>query len=147
MLATLRTYQDRVLAIAGEAEVLLREGGIAAAPRIVQLRVDQGVAMAAYQLFVHREIFAPLIRDGAPAEVEAAKQLKVACILFSNHFCHYAQDWSRRDPAAEWASYQPAALALIGELRGHVSQVREMFTAQLGRWEPRPVEELLAAGY
>ena len=60
MLATLNSYHDRVEALAAEAERLLRREGVAALPRIGKLRTDQGVAMAAYQLFVHRELFEPL---------------------------------------------------------------------------------------
>ena len=137
MLATLRTYQDRVLALAGEAERLLRDEGRDAAPRISRLRIEQGVVMAAYQLFVHREMFAPMVQGGDPAAVEAAKQLKVSCIAFSNAFAHHTQEWSRRDAAAEWGSYQPAALAMIAEVRGHVRQVRDLLGPALSRWQAR----------
>ena len=148
MLARLRTYQDRVLALAGEAERLLRGDGPAAAQRLAQLRVEQGVAIAAYQLFVHREIFAPMIREGTPDEVEAAKQLKVACIAFSNQFCHHVQEWTRRDPAREWASYRPAALAMVAELQGHIAQVRSAFLPASERWEMHlSAAGAVAAGY
>ncbi len=140
MLTTLRTYHDRVEAIAAEAERLIREQGQAALPRIVKLRVDQGVAMASYQLFVHREVFEPFTRHGTPAQADAAKRLKVELVLFSGSFCHYLQHWSRRDVAAEWGAYRAAALEMIAAIRAHIARVQVELAPGL-----QPLEQLSAA--
>ena len=125
MLATLRIYHDRVQALADEAEGLLRREGMAALPRMGKLRVDQGVAMASYQLFVHRQVFEPLTRNGTPAQAEAAKRLKVECVIFSGTFCRYVQDWSKRDTATHWHEYLPAALGMVAAIRSHIARVRD----------------------
>ena len=124
MLATLRLYHDRVDALAREAETLLREGSKAGLPRVAKLRVDQGLAMAAYQLFVHRELFEPLIRTGSPPQIEGAKALKVECVVLSGTFCRHAQYWSKRDPGDEWDDYRAAALSMIAAIRGHIARVQ-----------------------
>ena len=126
MLRTLSGYQDRMLEVTGRARTNLMERGPEAAADLDRARMEMAQLMASYQLFVHRQIFEPLIATGELDEVSAAKALKVECIALAEEFRDYTKYWASQDVAARWTDYKPIALAMIARVRSHAGNVRRL---------------------
>ena len=59
--------------------------------------------------------------------------MKRACTDLGDAFRGYVQQWSAADVNAQWATYQPAALAMIARIREHVAREREEVGALLAK--------------
>lgn len=138
MLRTLDDYFDRMLAINADAERHVL-GGAENAATLARLRREQAQTMTSYQLYVHRELFEPLIAGGVPADVARARALKVECISLSEDFRAYSRRWTEQNPADHWAIYRAGALEMTARVREHVANVRAQAPDfSIGRSPTRP---------
>lgn len=124
MLTLFSQHQAQVLTIMDQAEPILRTGGPADAPTLGRLRWELLRALGAYELFKHCELFDRAIAAGSPADAALARQMKADCLAMKDQFRAYVARWSRCSVAAEWQTYQPAALAMGRRLRDHLGRER-----------------------
>lgn len=90
-------------------------------------------ALTAYQLFKHREIFDPALAQATPATAHRLVRMKRACLDLGDAFRGHVQRWSGSDVKAQWATYQPSALAIITRIRAHIAREREEISALLAK--------------
>jgi hypothetical protein len=136
MLATLGNYQDQMWAIAVDSEARLAQPIPQDPGEIARLRLEMARVMTAYQLFVHREVFEPLIRTGSPAEANQARAMKSECILIAEEFRAFVHLWTAADIGARWRDYRAAALDFSRRIRAHIEHVRTMAPACLAGRRP-----------
>ncbi|MBV9842757.1 MAG: hypothetical protein JOY99_14685 [Sphingomonadaceae bacterium] len=122
MIEQLIDFHGRMFAVTEQVEPYLR--GEAADPlQVGAARLRQARLITAHQLFVHREVFEPIIACGSLAQVGHAKALKVECIALAESFRLYARRWALEDVEAHWSEYQPTALSFIDRIRGQITNI------------------------
>lgn len=125
MRAALATYHEQMTAAVERGEALLKAGppGVNVA-ELSPIRLQMAQIITSYQLFVHREVFEPLIRSGNAGWAEKARALKTDCILLAEDFRAFVRVWATKDAVAHWDEYRPAAAAILGRIRAHIAAVR-----------------------
>ena len=123
MLTTIEQFRDRLSAISNRASrhlVAPTPEGIAELDRC---RSEMARILSIYNLFVHREIFEPLLLAGSPIEAAAAKEMKVECICLVEEFRRFSGEWRLANVAAAWAEFQPTALNFRMRIQRHLDRV------------------------
>jgi hypothetical protein len=120
----LEHYLDRILSITDTVEKHLPtlppdDTAIIDAGRLTMARL-----LTAYQLFIHRELFEPLLESGNRADVSCARELKAECIGLADSFRIHARKWALQKPLDRWDEYQPASLCMLKRVRQHAFRVR-----------------------
>jgi hypothetical protein len=138
MLNTLDQFLDRITALTTRAEDHLSSTMPTAIAELARIRAEQARIITAYQLFVHREVFEPLIRSGSATEIARAKELKTECIILSEEFRSFARCWAIDDVERDWCAYRTAALDLAKRIRQHAAKVRATAPAFLSGRHPSP---------
>jgi hypothetical protein len=128
-LSKLADYHARIAAAADRTEQIVRAGGDDAPARLNSSRMMMAQVMGSYQLFLHREIFEPVISSGTSAEIGYVKNLKVECVIFADELHSYMKSWNPADVLACWPSYRAAALAVLGRVRIHMRRVEREVAA------------------
>lgn len=131
LLDRLRQHQDSILGLLRGAEPLLTDPGLRDVAALARMRWALMRALTAYSLFKHHKIFDPAIARQALGDLPRADRMKQACVAMGSDFRDYVGKWSGTDVAGEWASYQPAALAMIARLRQHLARERHEIDALL----------------
>jgi hypothetical protein len=148
MLATLGRYQDQMWTITQETETLLNRIEPQDASELTRLRLELARVMTAYQLFVHREVFEPLIRTGTPAEAGHARAMKIECIMIAEEFRAFAQLWAQVDIGPRWKDYRVAGLDFARRIRAHIEHVRAAAPSYLEGRRPAglmpPVDRIIS---
>lgn len=121
----LQVHQDAILAIIGETEPLLRDSDHRDVATLARTRWTLMRLLTAYAIFKHGQIFDPIISRKLTGQVSRAERLKRACMAVGDEFRGHVTKWSGQDVKAEWAQYQPAALAIIARLRSHLTIERQ----------------------
>ena len=94
---------------------------------------DSVLVLASYQLFVHREVFAPML-EGADARTRArVNELKVECIALTEDLRFNARDFMVpvQDVPLDWDVVTPKVAWFNGRVREHIAHVREMMAPDL----------------
>ena len=136
LLSRLHGHQAEILDILGRAETMLdATRDVAGLSRIrwVLVRV-----MGRYQIFKHHQVLDPLIARGSPLEAQRAIRMKEACLALGEAFHEHVRKWSASDVEAQWPAFQPAARAMMGRIRAHITRERAEMDALLAR-QPGPV--------
>jgi len=132
----LQEYLDKMLAITLRIEPHLIGPAPAGTAELAQARAEQARTITAYQLYVHREIFEPMIRNGSPVQIGRARAMKVECIMLAEDFRAFARLWNVDNALDQWPVYQSAALALRDRIRAHVDHVKK----EGAFWSVAPVQ-------
>lgn len=136
MLQTLVAYQDRMLELTRRVEGNLSTGGPQAICDLERDRSAMAMLMASYQLFVHREVFEPMLASGVAADVAQARSMKIECIALAADFIAYAKHWSAQDIQSQWSLYVPQARCMVRRIRDHARGVRRVAPPLLGGRSP-----------
>lgn len=131
MLDTLREFLDRMTTIASRAEEHLASISPVCVADLGKARAEQARIITSYQLFVHREVFEPLMKAGTPAEVARVKQLKTECIMLAEDFRAYTRAWTIDAVAKDWPTYRISALEFVARIKQHAANVKETAPAYL----------------
>ena len=122
----LRDYHDRMGALVRQIETRLREGPCAA-DALTRMRGEMARLLTAYQLHVHRELYAPLLAGSPPLlDPRRIRAIKAECIAIGEEFRAYRDHWAKRDVAADWLDYQPAAQGFMARIRRHIEDVERI---------------------
>jgi hypothetical protein len=128
---TLRDFLDQMWAITVASERDLRETGPQSAPELGARRLRMAHLLTSYQLFVHREVFEPMIRSESEVDRKRACEMKVECIVLAEEFRAFARLWATADLVKRWADYQPAGLEFLDRIRAHIARVMRHTPPQL----------------
>ncbi|MGY2734707.1 hypothetical protein [Sphingomonas sp. UYP23] len=104
-----RQVRDRMLGIISHSAPHIAVQSTEGIVELERCRGEMSRVLSIYSLFVHREIFEPLLLNGTASEVTAAKEIKLECICLVEEFCAFNSRWQFADLAFEWKNYQPAA--------------------------------------
>jgi len=120
----LEQYLERIIAITVAAEL-----GISLDPpediaRLEYQRMRMARTLTAYQLFINRELFQPLLASSDSADVACGRELRDECTALADAMRAHTRKWSGVRPAEMWDEYRPAALAMIQRIRAHTLRVR-----------------------
>lgn len=136
MLDTLGEFLDRMTAISVSGDEYLASPTPAGLDDLSRTRAEQARIITAYQLFVHREVFEPLIASGSPEQVRRAKELKIECIMLAEEFRAFARCWAPDGVSGQWDAYRAAALDFSARIRTHARNIRMSAPAYLGGRQP-----------
>lgn len=120
----LARHHDRLLEIVSTARPLITEAvEDADLEGLRHLRGELVAALAAYQRFVHEEIYVTAQHAGGPPEALGdALTLKIDCIQLQSDYEDFGLRWTRCDVLENWPEYRLSAHRMIRQLEEHVAQ-------------------------
>lgn len=124
MFRQLQAHQDRISAIVASKEAILHAPGAPDTAALARLRWELVRALSAYRLFKHTQLFDRLATRGSPAQAALAAEMKAACAVMEEDLRAYVRQWSGVAVTDAWASYRPAALAMMRRLGDHLARER-----------------------
>jgi len=136
MLNTLDEFLNRMTAITAQSEEHLASITPVGIAELTKARSEQSRIITSYQLFVHREVFEPMIASSDVADKQRVRMLKAECIVLAEDFRAFARSWTAEDVAGNWTSYRAAALDFVSRIRRHAANVRATAPTFLGDKRP-----------
>lgn len=130
---TLEEYHAKIEQMMAEGDALMAARDPATIDLVQRRIADSALVIASYQLFVHREVFAPML-DGADAATRArVNELKVECIALTEDLRFNVRDFVGRMESAplDWDVVAPKVTWFNSRVRGHIAQVRAMLSPGL----------------
>lgn len=145
MSQTLEEYHARIEAMmaAGETVMAARDP---APEAMVKRRIGEAaLLMASYQLFVHREVFLPLL-DRADAGGRARiAEVKVECIALMEDLRFNMRDFLAKEGPVDWAQTTSTVKWFNDRTRRHIAAVRALMDSSSGAFTRRAGSVGLAA--
>jgi hypothetical protein len=120
----LASYQHKIVDIMDRAEALLRGATRPSAMAMGTTRWALARALTEYQVYMHSRIFDPIIAAERGPRAELARRLRDDCMALGAAYRAYVSTWSVAGILDNWDAYQPAALAIIAQIRRHLDQER-----------------------
>jgi hypothetical protein len=120
----LEQYLERIIAITVAAEMVIPVDPPEDTSHLEYQRMRMARTLTAYQLFVNRELFQPLLASSDSTDVECGRTLRAECATLADAMRAHTRKWAVQPPAGKWDEYRPAALAMIGRIRAHTLRVR-----------------------
>jgi len=130
---TLEDYHVKIEQMMAEGDALAAARDPATVELVKRRIADSVLAIASYQMFVHREVFAPML-EGADARTRArVTELKVECIALTEDLRFNVRDFMARvqDGPLDWDAVTPKVAWFNGRVRAHIAHVREMMAPEL----------------
>lgn len=125
----LARHHSRLLEIMGTARPLITSSAERAdLVALRHLRREMVEALAAYQRFVHEEIFEPARTSGSRAARADAQELKIGCIDIQVAYDAFGIRWSRRNALESWSEYRLSSIRMMKRVRDHIRQVQSFET-------------------
>lgn len=91
------------------------------------LRREMVEALAAYQRFVHEEIYEPAQQGIGSAEARRdAQALKIGCIQLQRDYDDFCLRWARRHVLENWPEYRLSANLMMKQVNDHILHVCEL---------------------
>ena len=130
---TLEDYHVKIEQMMAEGDALAAARDPATVELVKRRIADSVLVLASYQLFVHREVFAPML-EGADARTRTrVNELKVECIALTEDLRFNARDFMVpvQDVPLDWDVVTPKVAWFNGRVREHIAHVREMMAPDL----------------
>lgn len=130
---TLEEYHAKIERMMADGDAWMARRDPATAGLVKARIADSALVIAAYQLFVHREVFAPML-NGADAGTRARiNELKVECIALTEDLRFNVRDFMARvdDAPLDWDAVAAGVAWFNGRVRTHIAQVRQMMAPDL----------------
>jgi hypothetical protein len=130
---TLEEYHAKIERMMADGDALVAVRDPEAKEAVKRRIADSVLAIAAYQMFVHREVFAPMLA-GADAGTRARiNELKVECIALTEDLRFNVRDFTARvdDAPLDWDAVAGGVAWFNGRVRAHIAQVRQMMAPDL----------------
>ena len=133
MSRTLEYYHDRIEAQIEAGQLYLSARTIGSEDIIKRRIADAGLLIASYQLYVHREVFVPLLATGDASTRVRVNELKVECIALTEDLRANVRDFASRvaDAPFDWDSTAQKVAWYNERVRKHIASVREMMAPEL----------------
>ncbi len=133
MLQTLEDYHAKIEAMMAEGEGWMAVRNPETAELVKRRIADSALVIASYQLFVHREVFVPML-EGADAATRARiNELKVECIALTEDLRFNVRDFMVKvqDAPLDWETVASKVAWFNGRVRTHIAHVRQMMAPGL----------------
>lgn len=130
---TLEDYHAKIEQMMAEGDALVAARDPATIEQVKRRIADSALVIASYQLFVHREVFAPML-EGADARTRTrVNELKIECIALTEDLRFNVRDFMTRvhDVPLDWDVVTPKVAWFNGRVRAHIAHVREMMAPDL----------------
>lgn len=129
----LEEYYARIEAMMAEGEGWMAVRDPETTELVKRRIADSALLIASYQLFVHREIFVPMLQDADAATRARINELKVECIALTEDLRFNVRDFiARADEAPlDWSTVAGKVAWFNGRVRAHIANVREMMAPAL----------------
>lgn len=133
MLERLNYYLTKIEASIVEGEKLVATRDPELAGRIRQRCVDAAVLIGAYQLFVHRELFEPMMRDGDELQRRTVCDLKIECIALTRDLQSSVKAFATSEEPLDWLALATRSNGFNHLIRVHLSRVRALTASVPGQ--------------
>ena len=130
---TLEDYYTKIEAMMAEGDGWMAERDPATADLVKRRIADSALLIASYQLFVHREVFAPMLDGADPATRSRVNELKVECIALTEDLRFNVRDFvgKVKDAPLDWDTVAGKVAWFNGRVRTHIANVRELMAPDL----------------
>jgi len=124
----LTRHHDRLIEIMGTARTQITDSvRDADLDALRHLRREMVEALAAYQRFVHEEIYEPAQQGvGSEEACRDARALKIDCIQLQRDYDDFCLRWARRHVLENWPEYRLSANVMMKHVNDHIAQVCEL---------------------
>ena len=133
MAHTLDEFHAELEAMMADGDALLATRDAANTLRVKQRVAEAVMLVASYQIFVHREIFAPMLAEGDPDARARVNELKVECIALTEDLRFNVKDFMASDAPLDWDRMTARVDWFNGRVRNHVAQVRAVLAMREGK--------------
>ncbi|MES2097232.1 MAG: hypothetical protein V4459_10785 [Pseudomonadota bacterium] len=131
MLTRLEDYHTQLEAMMAEGDAVMAARDPASVG-LVKSRITETVLLiTSYQLYVHREIFAPLLVSGSPERRVRANELKVECIALTEDLRFNVREFMGKEGPLDWSLTAARVAWFNGRVREHIGHVRQLMTPGL----------------
>ncbi|WHU03729.1 MULTISPECIES: hypothetical protein [unclassified Sphingomonas] len=124
----LTRHHDRLIEIMATARTQITDSVKGAdLDALRHLRREMVEALAAYQRFVHEEIYEPAQQGIGSAEARRdARALKIDCIQLQRDYDDFGLRWARRHVLENWPEYRLSANLMMKRVNDHILHVCEL---------------------
>lgn len=130
---TLEEYHAKIERMMAEGDALVMARDAATAELVKQRIADSALVLASYQLFVHREVFAPMLEHADAGTRARVNELKVECIALTEDLRFNVRELKAQadDAPLDWDGIAAGVAWFNGRVRAHIAQVRQMMAPEL----------------
>ena len=130
---TLEEYHAKIERMMAEGDAWLIARDRATEDLVKQRIADSALVLASYQLFVHREVFAPMLEHADAGTRARVNELKVECIALTEDLRFNVRELIARtaDAPLDWDTIAAGVAWFNGRVRAHIAQVRQMMAPDL----------------
>ncbi|QDZ06606.1 hypothetical protein FPZ24_03230 [Sphingomonas panacisoli] len=128
---TLEAYHAEIEAMIVEGEGVVAARDPATAKHLKRRVADSMLLVASYQLFVHRQVFAPLLGQADPALRARVNEVKVECIALTEDLRFNVKDFLADETPLDWDLTAAKMAWFNGRLKKHIADVRQLMSPDL----------------
>jgi hypothetical protein len=129
---TLEEYHTKIERMMAEGDALVAARDPASEDAVKRRMAESTLVMASYQLFVHRQVFAPMLEHADAATRARVNELKVECIALTEDLRFNVREFvARVDEPLDWDQAAAGVAWFNGRVRAHIAQVRQMMAPEL----------------
>lgn len=130
---TLEEYHAKIERMMAEGDALVAARDKASEDLVKRRIADSALVLASYQLFVHRQVFAPMLDRGDASTRARVNELKVECIALTEDLRFNVRELAARadDAPLDWDAVSAGVAWFNGRVRAHIAQVRQMMAPEL----------------
>lgn len=130
---TLEEYHAKIEGMTAEGDAWLIARDAASEDLVKQRIADSALVIASYQMFVHREVFAPMLELADARTRARVNELKVECIALTEDLRFNLRELMARvdDAPLDWDAIAAGVARFNRRVRAHIAQVRQMMAPEL----------------
>jgi len=130
---TLEEFHAKIEHMMAEGDAWLIARGAASDDLVKRRIADSVLVLASYQLFVHREVFAPMLEHADARTRARVTELKVECIALTEDLRFNVRELMARadDAPLDWDMIASGVGWFNRRVRAHIAQVRQMMAPEL----------------
>jgi hypothetical protein len=130
---TLEEFHAKIERMMAEGDALVAARDPATQAAVKRRIADSVLVLSSYQLFVHRDVFAPMLEDADAGTRARVNELKVECIALTEDLRFNVRDFMTRveDAPLDWEDIAAGVAWFNGRVREHIAQVRRMMAPEL----------------
>ncbi|MBN8813916.1 MAG: hypothetical protein J0J06_00550 [Sphingomonas sp.] len=128
---SLEAYHAEIEAMIVEGEGLVAARDPATVRHLKRRIADSMLVVASYQLFIHRNVFAPLLGQSDPALRSRVNEVKVECIALTEDLRFNVRDFLADDAPLNWDATAAKMAWFNGRMKKHIADVRQLMSPDL----------------
>ena len=128
---TLEAYHAEIEAMIVEGEALIAARDPATARHVKRRIADSVLLIASYQLFVHRQVFAPLLDQADQSLRSRINEVKVECIALTEDLRFNVKDFLLDRSPLNWDLTATKMAWFNRRLKKHIADVRQLMSPDL----------------